>query len=97
MSKQTKYTKSARGQECQVRIHGICNHNPETTVLAHLNGGGMGMKSLDIHAAFACSNCHDAIDRRSNLDLPKFFVDRAHYEGVIRTQKIWVSSNVLKL
>ena len=27
--------KEARGRECQVRIYGICNGNPETTVLAH--------------------------------------------------------------
>ncbi|ECK2143415.1 DUF1364 domain-containing protein, partial [Salmonella enterica subsp. enterica serovar Enteritidis] len=27
--------KAARGRECQVRIPGYCNHNPETTVLAH--------------------------------------------------------------
>lgn len=27
--------KEARGRECQVRIYGVCNGNPETTVLAH--------------------------------------------------------------
>ncbi len=25
--------KEARGRECQVRIYGVCNGNPETTVL----------------------------------------------------------------
>ena len=33
--RQTKLTKAARGRECQVRIPGVCNGNPETTVLAH--------------------------------------------------------------
>ena len=27
--------KLAKGQPCQVRILGVCNHKPETTVLAH--------------------------------------------------------------
>jgi len=45
-----KYTESARGQECQVRIPGICSHDPETVVFAHLNGGGMGMKRASANA-----------------------------------------------
>jgi hypothetical protein len=52
-----KYTESARGQECQVRIPGICSHDPETVVFAHLNGGGMGMKRASIHGAYCCSSC----------------------------------------
>ena len=35
----SKYTKSARGQACTVRSP-VCNGNPETVVLAHLNGAG---------------------------------------------------------
>ncbi len=31
--------KEARGRECQVRIYGVCNGNPETTVLAHYRIG----------------------------------------------------------
>ena len=27
--------KAAKGQMCQIRIPGSCNHNPETSVLAH--------------------------------------------------------------
>ncbi|WP_157795538.1 nuclease domain-containing protein, partial [Escherichia coli] len=27
--------KAAKGQICQIRIPGYCNHNPETSVLAH--------------------------------------------------------------
>ena len=39
--------KEARGRESQVRIYGVCNGNPETTVLATLPDGwicGTGMK-----------------------------------------------------
>ena len=55
-----------------MRLHGVCNHNSETVVLAHyrLAGvSGMGMKSPDILGAWACSACHDAIDRRAHTDL----------------------------
>ncbi|TBL26445.1 DUF1364 family protein, partial [Escherichia coli] len=33
--------KEARGRECQVRISGICNGKPETTVLAHYRRAGI--------------------------------------------------------
>ncbi|CAD5376732.1 conserved hypothetical protein [Pseudomonas sp. OF001] len=61
-----KLRDSARGQDCAVRLPGVCNWNPETTVLAHLPCGtkGVGMKGLDTVAVYACSACHDAIDGR---------------------------------
>lgn len=62
--------KAARGIECQVRIPGVCNHNPETSVLAHIRlpgTCGMGIKPPDLLGAIACSACHDEIDRRTRL------------------------------
>lgn len=58
----------AKGKPCMVRLVGICNFNPETTVLAHLrraNVAGIGQKPPDTCAVWACSACHDEIDRRS--------------------------------
>lgn len=49
--------KEARGRECQVRIYGVCNGNPETTVLAHYRMAGIcgtGMKPDDLIGAWAC-------------------------------------------
>lgn len=60
----------ARGKPCMVRLTGICNFDPETTVLAHIRRGGvagMGQKPSDFCAVFACSACHDAIDGRTNI------------------------------
>lgn len=60
--------KSARGEECRLRLPGVCNRNPETTVLAHLRmfgWAGMGQKPPDFLAVYACSACHDALDRRT--------------------------------
>lgn len=96
----SKYTKSAKGQQCQVRLIGICNHNPETTVLAHLNGGGMALKKSDIHGAFCCSACHDALDGRMSrhrIQMSLQELKLAHLEGVIRTQEIMIKEGVLKL
>jgi hypothetical protein len=45
----------------------------------------MGIKSDDLIGAWACSACHDAIDRRSNTDLDRDYVRLAHLEGVVRT------------
>ena len=100
MSKQTKYTKSAKGQECQIRLPGVCNFDTETTVLAHLNGGGMGMKALDIHGAYACSRCHDAVDGRIAMSMMAHSsreIKLAFYDGVIRTQSIMIIDGVLAL
>ena len=86
----------ARGKPCQMRIPGVCNHNPETTVLCHLGGGGMGTKQPDILGAWGCSDCHDVVDGRRPLPKDSIpyqeFYERAyilacHSDGVKRTQQ----------
>ena len=94
----SKYTKAAKGQDCQVRIPGVCNRNPETVVFAHLNGGGMGMKHSDIHGAYACSACHTWLDGGYvHDDIAPFVRSAMHLEGMLRTQKIMIQEGVLKL
>jgi hypothetical protein len=59
---------SARGENCTVNLR-YCNYNSATTVLAHLRffgWAGMAQKPADYKAVYACSSCHDAIDRRNN-------------------------------
>lgn len=86
----SKLTKAARGRECQIRIPGVCNFNPETTVLAHYRLAGTcgtGIKPHDEQAAWACSSCHDEIDRRTrNVDSDTARL--CHAEGVMRTQQV---------
>ena len=97
----SRITKSARGEECQVRIPGVCNHNPETTIFAHINGGGMGMKQLDTEGSYCCSSCHDALDGRakawaefsSNDPIIKLY----HHEGAMRTRKILIDKGLIKI
>ena len=81
----------ARGQDCQLRIYGVCNYNPETTVLAHLRVGGvagMGQKPPDIAGVLACSACHDAIDGRRKTDLRRVQLEAHMLHGLVRTLKI---------
>jgi len=57
---------SAEGQRCSLRLP-CCNHDPATTVLAHLrffNWAGIAEKPINVLGVFACSACHDALDRR---------------------------------
>lgn len=69
----SKLRQSAKGMPCTLQLE-CCNHNCETTVLAHIRLGfnaGFGQKPPDHHALFACSNCHDAIDGRTKDYLTK--------------------------
>lgn len=64
----TRARLAARGEDCQLRLS-CCNHDPETTVLAHIRmfgWAGTAQKPPDYLGIFACSACHDALDRRSN-------------------------------
>jgi hypothetical protein len=60
-------TRTANGEDCTLRIFGVCNRDPATTTWAHSNeeshGKGKGLKSHDCFGAFACSACHDWYDR----------------------------------
>ena len=96
MSRQTRLTRSADGQECQVRIPGICNKNPATVVLAHLNGAGMGIKHSDIHGAYACFDCHAVIDGRVKTKCDKEWLKLCHLECVSRTQQIMLELGLIR-
>ena len=94
----SKLTKEAKGRECQVRLP-CCNHNPETTVLAHYRLAGtcgVGMKPNDLQGAWACSSCHDEIDRRTRNHEHEF-IRLAHAEGVMRTIDILVREGKIKI
>lgn len=94
--------KFAKGQPCMVRTPLWCNHNPETTVLAHYRMAGysgMGLKCPDILAAFACSDCHDLIDGRRGSweEFSRSLRLLLHLEGVMRTQAYLIEQGVLIL
>lgn len=95
-----KIRDAARGETCTLQIAGVCNGDPETTVLAHLpdESHGMGRKSDDICAAFACSACHDVIDGRAKWELRP--VDRGQWymrRAMVRTWRRLVERGVIRL
>lgn len=66
-----------------IRIPGVCNCRPDTTVLCHLRMSGisgMGLKANDLLAAWGCSDCHRYVDTHG--------IDgrTALLEGMARTQ-----------
>lgn len=87
----TKARQAARGKPCMVRIPGVCNGDPETTVLAHYRLAGTcgaGMKPDDAQAAWACAACHDVIDGRVRRDhYSSAEIRLMHCEGILRTQE----------
>lgn len=61
--------KNAREQDCTLCLP-CCNHDRSTVSLCHLRmfgAAGMAEKPDDWFAVFACSACHDALDRRNSM------------------------------
>lgn len=84
----------ARGRPCMIRMPGICNHNPETTVLCHLRMvglTGMGMKAQDLLGAWGCSDCHRYVDTHG--------IDgrTALLEGMARTQAFMLNTGLIEV
>lgn len=89
--KSKKLRDSARGQDCTLRLVGICNFNPETTVLCHIGtNAGIGTKSGDNMAVFGCSSCHNEIDTKA-----KGFYGADIIRALGETQQIWIDSGLM--
>jgi hypothetical protein len=77
-----------------------CNHDPETTVLCHLNeyefGKGMGIKADDMAAFYGCSSCHDLYDGRAKQTMSERHMDEMAFRAVIRTHIRMKEKGVLK-
>lgn len=88
-----KLRDSARGQDCTLRLPGVCSFDPARTVLCHLPVGmkGMGLKSPDLFAVFGCDNCHAVVDGRARGEFDYSDLLRALAE----TQMIWVREGLL--
>lgn len=87
---------SARGEACTLNIASVCNYNTETTVLAHLpdETNGMGTKSTDISACYACSDCHAYIDgNQLSKDEAEWYYRRA----MIRTWSRLIEKGVIAI
>jgi len=56
----------ARGQRCLLRVPGVCNGDPETTVACHSNLSihekGGHRKADDCYSVWGCARCHTWLD-----------------------------------
>lgn len=80
--------KLARGMPCLLRIPNVCNHDPETTVLAHVRipGTGMGRKPTDLAGIWCCEACHSCLDGRVQYaNLTRDEIRSMALDGLVRT------------
>lgn len=78
----------AKGRECMVRLPGICTDERDTVVLAHyrmLGVSGIGLKSPDAIASWACAACHSFVDANKDAETRVAFL-----HGVLRTQVVLI-------
>lgn len=86
--------RAAEGRACTIRSP-VCNHDPATTVLAHIRipgHAGVGMKPHDLFGVFACSRCHDALDRRTGAVQPEDVL-----RALIETQTILLVLGLIRV
>ena len=86
----SKITESARNEDCQVRIVGICTYDPAKTIWSHSRHGsagkGKGIKALDIAGAYACTACDAAYDQLTGVKhMTREQVDLDWFHGHLRS------------
>jgi hypothetical protein len=92
-------TKLARGQDCEIRVPGICLEHNETVVLCHLRMSGIsgyGLKAADALGAYGCQACHDFVDGRSHKDAPAEYRRSLLLEGVARTLNKLITKGIIR-
>ncbi len=79
-----------------VRLPGICTRDDTQTVLAHVRLAGItggGQKAPDLLGSWACAACH-AVTEQHKAD---HAIQRAFYEGVVRTQYALLKEGVISV
>lgn len=86
----SKITKSANGEDCQVRIPGVCTFDPAKTIWSHARHGaagkGKGIKAIDEAGAYACTACDMAYDQLAGVShMTRSEVDLDWFHGHLRS------------
>jgi len=87
----TKIRKSANGEDCQMRLPGICTHDPATTIWSHARWGSAGrgksIKALDEAGAYTCTRCDAAYDGQLKTVYTRDQIDadwcQAHFRSLV--------------
>lgn len=85
---------SARGEQCLVRIPGVCTHDPATVIWSHARygaaGRGKSTKATDLAGAYCCTACDAVYDGQrprpegmSRLDIDQAW-DMGHFRSLVR-------------
>lgn len=88
-----KIRDSARNEDCQLRLPGVCRNRTDTTVWAHSNllahGKGKSMKADDRYGCYACFDCHAVLDGNTRMPdhLTRAIVLECFMEGMDRSRK----------
>ena len=95
----SKITKFAEGKPCTMRLHGVCNHDPATSVWAHIHsvrwGSGRGHKVPDVCGLIACFSCHQVLDRHVKTTYDRDFIMLAAYEGHMESLSLLVKAGIV--
>lgn len=90
----------AKGKPCLLRVPGVCNNNPETTVAAHSNshehGKAYTRKADDCFSVWACNACHDWLDTGQgarNREVADSLFKAALYRQMVEWGRIIDSGN----
>jgi geranylgeranyl pyrophosphate synthase len=96
MAKQTKITKSAKGEDCTLLL-GNCSSS-ETVVLCHIGKNrGMAFKCSDHFAVYGCSNCHKIIDGQVKSEFSQGELSYVKLVALERTQQKLIDKGLLCL
>lgn len=57
----------------------------------------MWLKATDMLGAYGCSNCHSAYDRQVKTDLPYEYIQVCFFEGMMRSQRILIEKELIKI
>lgn len=87
----SKITASARGEDCQVRLTGVCTYNPETTIWSHARWGAAGrgkaIKAHDLAGAYCCTACDAVYDGQASTSMTRAEIDydwcMGHFRSLI--------------
>ena len=90
----TNFRKAARGRPCDLRVPGVCNRDPATTVLAHINTEfkGVALKSPDLCAVRACYDCHEYVGDMATPEMRLIAL-----EGLLRTLKAYMNEGLIEV
>ena len=96
----SRITKSANGEDCQVRIIGVCKGDPAYTIWSHCRHGaagkGRGIKSIDVAGAYACTACDAAYDQLQGVPhMSRSEVDLDWFHGHMRSLVILTNKGLI--